>query len=883
MKKTSAFTIAAVGLAWVVLAAERPPMHGLGQSSGPSQDAAATGLIPAFPIERSAIGLSRPARPQNPFDKLGRRFAVLGFESGGFEAWAYPLKLVRNFSFSFLLGSSTVPIEGRDIVRWVHVEPAATSLTFTYQSFTVKAHFVTSAKEPGAVILLEVDAVEPLTVVCSFLPVLQPMWPAGLGGQYAYWDSALKAYLLSEPTRSNHGFLGSPAAQGISYTPAHMLSDVPNQFKIEVAEPKSVVGKFIPIVLAGGKGRREDVRAVYARLAADPSAVYRDALEHFRKLQEGTLRIKTPSRELDLALEWAKVAYDNLLVDNPDLGRGLVAGLGVSGTSGRPGFGWFFGTDAYLNSLSLNSLGATEISRDALAFTQKWQRKDGKMAHELTQAAGYLDWWKDYPYGYIHGDTSPYYIVAVHDYFLQTGDKEFLSASWPSVLRAYFWSQATDENDDGLMDNARAGLGALEFGSLTGIQTDVYLAAVWAKACLALGDLAGAMGDRKLEEAAKRDAEKARQAFDGRFWDGPNGQYSYAFTKDGQLVPEITPWSAVACFWDLGPPERSAQTLSRIASADVVSDWGVRMISTRSPLYEPLNYNYGAAWPFLSGWVSAALFRRGFIQAGYATLLATARHTFDNSLGSVTELYSGAQNIWPAEAVSHQGFSTGGVVLPLVRGLFGLEADAARKTVRFAPRFPANWANVRAQGFRVGGRSFTFSFERERGQLRTKVSSEPGAGFRLEFAPLLGPGTRLIGAMVNAQQVTWSDEMKEGGPDLCVQPRIVAELTGEDTIEVAFDPAPEVLPPDIVSRTGDVDRGLKVVRVERTETGLELVLDGRAGETYNVNVFQFDKVVSVEGAEFDRGRLTVRFPDGEAGAFVRRVVKLVLKNHKEER
>ncbi|MDH4196872.1 MAG: GH116 family glycosyl hydrolase, partial [Candidatus Aminicenantes bacterium] len=758
MNKTSAFLVVAVALACFVLAGDGPAGHGPAQTPAPSQDEAAAGLIPAFPIERSAIGLGRPARAQNPFDKLGRRFAVLGFESGSFEAWAYPLKLVRNVSFSFLLGSSTLPIEGREIVRWVHVEPAATSLTFAYQSFTVKAHFVTSVNEPGAVILLEVDAVEPLTVVCSFLPVLQPMWPAGLGGQYAYWDSDFKAYLLSEPTRTNHSFIGSPAAQGISYTPAHMLSDVPNQFKIELGDPRSAAGKFIPIVLAGGKGGREDVRAVYARLSADPRAVYRDALEHYRKLLEGTLRIRTPIRDLNLALEWAKVAYDNLLVDNPDLGRGLVAGLGVSGTSGRPGFGWFFGTDAYLNSLSLNSLGATEISRDALAFTQKWQRKDGKMAHELTQAAGYLDWWKDYPYGYIHGDTSPYYIVAVHDYFLHTGDMEFLKASWPSVVRAYSWSEGTDENEDGLMDNARAGLGALEFGSLTGIQTDVYLAAVWTKACLAMRDLAGAMGDKRVEEAAQADAEKARLAFDSRFWDGPNGQYSYAFTNDGRLVPEITPWSAVACFWDLGPPERSVQTLSRIASADLVSDWGVRMLSTRSALYEPLNYNYGAAWPFLTGWVSAALFRHGFIQAGYATLLATARHTFDNSLGSVTELYSGAQNIWPAEAVSHQGFSTGGVVLPLVRGLFGLEGDAARRTVRFAPRFPANWANVRAQGFRVGGRAFTFSFERETGRLRIIVSSEPGGGFRLEFAPLLGPGTRVIGATVNTKPVTWSDE-----------------------------------------------------------------------------------------------------------------------------
>jgi hypothetical protein len=79
----------------------------------------------------------------------------------------------------------------------------------------VKATYVAANEAPGAVVLLAVDATEPLTVVCSFLPVLQPMWPAGLGGQYASWDENLKAYLLGEPTRRNHGYVGSPAARAM--------------------------------------------------------------------------------------------------------------------------------------------------------------------------------------------------------------------------------------------------------------------------------------------------------------------------------------------------------------------------------------------------------------------------------------------------------------------------------------------------------------------------------------------------------------------------------------------------------------------------------------------------------------------------------------------
>lgn len=361
--------------------------------------------IAAFKLDPNSIELHRLAQPGTYFDKVGRKFAILGYESGSFEAWAYPLKLFRNFEFSFYIGSSTEPIRGKDIVRFISVTPEATTLTYTYQSFTVKAVYVTSVDEPGAIIFLDVNATEPLTIVASFLPVLQPMWPAGIGGQYAYWDDAAKAYLISEPTRNNNAYVGSPAAVGMSYTPAHMLSDYPNQFKIVIDHPDSLKGRFIPIIMAGGKGSRDSVKAVYERLANHPEFYYRKNVEYYRNLLENTLQIVTPNPKINLAFEWAKVAYDNLFVDNPDLGFGMVAGLGPSGTGGRPGFGWFFGGDAFINSFSLDSYGAYQSVKDALMFTQKWQREDGKMAHELSQAAGYVNWWKDYPYGYIHGDT----------------------------------------------------------------------------------------------------------------------------------------------------------------------------------------------------------------------------------------------------------------------------------------------------------------------------------------------------------------------------------------------------------------------------------------------------------------------------------------------
>ena len=836
------------------------------------------GFVPAFPLERDDLTLGRPAQPNTYFDKVGRRLAILGLESGVFEAWAYPLKLLRNFEFSFLLKNSTRPIPAKEIVRFIEVTPAATTLTYTHQSFTAKATYVTAIEEPGAVVLLSIEATEPLTIVAGFLPVLQPMWPAGIGGQYAYWDDQTKAYLISEPTRKNHAFVGSPAAQGISYTPAHMLSDTPNEFTISIDDPETVRGKLIPIVLAGGKGEREEIRAVYEKLASDPRSVYLDALRHYRSLRERTLKVQTPLPRLNLAFEWSKIAFDNLRADNPDLGRGLVAGLGLSGTGGRPGFGWFFGTDAYLNSLSLLTYGEFEAAKEALAFTQKWQRSDGKMAHELSQAAGYIDWFKDYPYGFIHGDTTPYYIVAMDEYYARSGDLDFVRRSFSSLKGAFDWCLTTDADGDGLMDNSKAGLGALEFGSLTGIQTDIYLAAVWIRAAQAMERLAGAMGEERLAKSAAAAQKAALAAFEAKFWDEKAGHYSYAFNAQGERVKESTPWCAVPLMWRIGRPERAAWALEKMNSADLTTSWGMRILSRKSPLYEPLNYNYGAVWPFLTGYAAAALFEHGQAIQGYGLVLANAKHLFDNALGCATELFSGGLYSWPQEAVAHQGFSGGGFVLPFIQGLLGLGGDAAKKEIHFDPSIPADWSEVTVGKFQLGPETFDFQYKRDDTKIRVEVTSRPGNSFRLHFSPALGLGTRIQRALVNGQLCEPSPQADVRGfrqVESFVFPPL--GLTGREVIEMELEPTVEVLPPLVDCQVGDFDNGLKIIKLELSGKSLKAVVEGLAGGSYALRITHGELVQDVLGASVLDNRVTVRFPEGNKGEFLRHEVVLKLK------
>lgn len=828
------------------------------------------GRIEAFALAPNDLTLTRLAQPHTYFDKVGHRFAVLGHESGQFEAWAYPLKLLRQFQFSFLVPSATTPIPAAELVHDISYAPESATIRYVYQSFTVDATFVTPPDEPGALILLAVEADHPLTIVAGFLPVMQPMWPAGIGGQYARWDAGARAYLISEPTQQNNAYVGSPAAEGLSYTPAHMLSDQPNEFRIVIDDPAAVRGAFIPVVLAGGQAPRDSVRAVYDRLAADPERYYRETVDYYRALRERTLRIDTPDDTLDLAFEWARVSYDNLVVDHPDHGRGLVAGLGTSGTGARPGFGWFFGGDAYLNSFSLNSLGMHDVVRDAIAFFHPFQREDGKMPHEITQATAYVDWFGDYPYAFIHGDTTPYYLAALYDYYLRTGDLAFVRDAWPVARRAYAWSRSTDANGDGLMDNREAGLGALEFGALTGIETDIYLAAVWVRGAYAMAQLAGALGEGEAARQAEADYERARQAFDERFWSDDLGQYVYAFNEGGAQVEEATPWSAVGLTWQLGRPDRARATLEQLSTANLSTDWGTRILSVESEHFEPLNYNYGAVWPFLTSWVATAQYRHDRPLTGYDQLRATAQHTFTRALGHVTEVFSGARHAWPQESVPHQGFCTAGVVLPLVRGLLGLEGDVPARTLTFAPRLPADWDTVAVANHRAGDATFDVDYRQAPGRITIDIRQQGGAPFDVTVAPLLSGAGAVRAVRVDGTPVAFEmDETRSG-----VRPRIRFTSTGPHTVEIDVAPAPALVLPYRPSPAGAPNQGLKVIDVHQQGDRLHAVVEGRAGQTYDLQVVHADRVRAVTGAEWAGTHLRLTLPDAPEATFVRHELTL---------
>ena len=313
--------------------------------------------VPRFEIDASPIGLSGDVRPQQYLGVVGRRAAWLGTETGDAEIWVHPLKLAQRFRLDFKIPDYEDPVRGADVARTVEVRPEITTITYSHASFTVRQHILVPLDEPGLLVLLDARTFTDLEILVSFQTALQYAWPAGLGGQYATWNATRKAFLLSESLRRHNAFVGSPWASAASTHPAHAIPDAPNVFTIPVDRERAA-REYIPIVVAAGIAPRDEVSATYDGLIAKAAQLYAARRRHADQLRTGTASIETPDTRLNLALEWTKVNLDEQLVCNPDLGCGLVAGWGPSGRGARPGFGWFFGGDAAINSLAMSSLGS---------------------------------------------------------------------------------------------------------------------------------------------------------------------------------------------------------------------------------------------------------------------------------------------------------------------------------------------------------------------------------------------------------------------------------------------------------------------------------------------------------------------------------------------
>ena len=834
--------------------------------------------MPRFELPESGPVLQRTTTAGSFFDVVGRRAAVFGYENRPFEAWVYPLKILDDARLAFRIDDYPVPISGTEIMRRIEVRPEATTLVYTHPAFTVRQIILAPIDAQGVVMLLDVDAIRPITVSMSFRPDLGLMWPAGLGTGFVGFDAGAGRYFTGEETQTFYGLVGSPLARDVSVQPyQEEPQDLPNTFEMRVT-PDVARDVYVPVVIAGSVTGRGDAEATYDRLLTDVPALYTETVAHYRRLDQ-TMLVDTPDDRLDEAFAWAKVGMDKGVATNPTLGTGLVAGYRTSGNSERPGFAWFFGRDALWTALATTAVGDLQTTRDALDFLAQFQRADGKVPHEISQSAAYLDWFEDYPYPWASADATLLFPIVLADYWRQTGDDAFARKHYEAAQRAIAFSEATDRDGNGLAENTGVGHGWVEGGELYPPHEELYLQALYVQAARSVADLDEAFGfpDRATETRVQ--ADRTLAALEETYWLPDQDFYAFATAYPGaptlsetsgalsdadmrensnmlsdanrglgevEIIAENTALQGVPMWWRLTDDARSQQAITAYGSAGIATDWGARILTKESDLYDPLSYHNGSVWPLFTGWTSMGAYQYGRSHVGAQALYATALLTRQDALGYVTELLSGDYNAAFGRTSHHQIWSEAMVATPLVRGLLGIEVRGGGEAVRIAPQLPADWPRLAVRNAPAGGQTFGLRVERTPRQVTVELDGL--AGVAVEVAPALprdavvrratADGRQVPVEMVTRGDVQFATVRLPEAPE-----RVVYDLerAGSD-VSVRYEPA----------EPGDVSRQPRVLRSLATDDALTLVLEGRAGTDHTFGLHTDREVGRVAGAVVGR-------------------------------
>ncbi len=847
--------------------------------------------IPRFALPDSGLDWKALVHPLKFFDATGHRAGIFGKQTGLYEAWIYPIKVLHGFRLEFRQEGMPEPVRGENYLEYLIARPESTTLVYVHPRFTVKQIIWTPLDEPAIVNFFEVDSDKPLAITAKFVPDFKPMWPASLGGQYSYWIAEEKAFGFSDGTGKPTAVVGSPSVGAFTEHMDHSM--VGGEMLLQLRVEPEQARKMLPaIVMALNMESEKKAREIYRNVLGHARELYESRVKYHKDFLARTLTIETPDAELNRAFTWAKVAIDAGWVCHEKMGCGLVAGYGPAGDYERPGFAWWFGGDALMASWAMLDYGDTQGALQVLRFLKARQRADGKMMHEMTQSVDLVDWFGKYGFAYYHADTTPMYIYSVGEYWRRTGDKKFLEEFWPSVKKAYEWCLTTVDPADGLMDNTKAGLAAVEVGPLRGkVTKDIYLEGFWLAALEALQELAVAQADLSLANRAMELEMKAAESIQ-EGWIDPRGRnVSFGIDANRKRVDRYGSWPAVllALTDALGLWENQHAAVAGLGSPELSTDWGVRWLSTKDELYDPVSYNNGSVWPFISGFSALAQFGSAPSLTGFVTWRDIARLTSLLSLGALPELMNGDRFLPGERAVPHQLFSSWAVIVPAARGLLGHRvkgnSNKSPVDVTFWPLAPQNWTYLKFSGpAGQGSARISGEVRQEKGRTVVVVQSDDGAPIETTLGTRLPIGIRLKRILVNGappKDYHWMEngesgvvvQCKRGGDECAAAPRI--ELV------VEYDGGISILPSENRPEPGVRTNGLKIWGLlhvlGENQREMSFKVAGLGGRTYPLDLVTTEKALTAVGATVKKTengyRLEISF-DGPENDYVTKQIRL---------
>lgn len=523
--------------------------------------------------------------------------------------------------------------------------------------------------------------------------------------------------------------------------------------------PGAITGRIPPQVPSGR------VEAVFAADVSAEAAQQRalrlradafDLLEARRARLEGLIsdsRVSTGVPRDDLALAWARVSLDNLIMNQR--GPGIYAG-----------FYWFttyWGRDTFISlpGACITS-GDFATARTLLRGFAEYQEKDpaspreGRVPNFVT-----VD-----QVQYASIDGTWWFVRALDELWRQSGDDDFAREMAPVVFRAVAGARRHAVDDDGFLAHGDGetwmdGGGEQHPYSPRGNRA-VEVQALWHRGLLTAARLKERFGaDAGADPAVDYGAQAGRLAasFQRRFF--VDGRLVDHLNPDGTPDTQVRPNTLLAVLASpaLFPAAARAQITDE-AARDLVRPWGVLSLTEADPDFHPkhvdlANYHYdeayhnGDIWLWLSGAYVSALNhpRDGFGQ----TRMLMDEILDEGAAGTLQEIRDGAPAASNDEfgGATSQAWSLAELLRNVVQDYVGLQVDltAAVPVVALRPSLPEGWPSLTVNT-RIGGSACEISVPGADAAPSLRFAAKPDP--RWTFAWLRRDGSAAPGAMMES-------------------------------------------------------------------------------------------------------------------------------------
>ncbi len=514
-------------------------------------------------------------------------------------------------------------------------------------------------------------------------------------------------------------------------------------YDIELA-PKALTEIEIEVAFVEGSETTKPIRFEPAR---------RTMNQYMDRLHAHCAGIATSNEQFN---DWLNRARSDLITMTTKTSYGLYPYAGV------PWFSTPFGRDGIITALECLWV-EPELAKGVLQFLAHTQARSaddfsdaepGKIFHEAR--GGEMANLKEIPFKMYYGtiDATPLFISLAGAYLERTNDLDTVQNIWPHIKRALDWiDHYGDIDGDGFVEyQTKSSKGLTNQGWKDSPDSVFHESGALAEDPIALCEVQGyvfdakmsaariaaALGESKLEEKLKGEAQALKTKFNEAFWS--ESKQTYVLALDGNKKPcNVVSSNAGHClFSGIATPERARLTAGKLMDDNMFSGWGIRTIAADEVRYNPMSYHNGSVWPHDNAVIAQGFARYGLKDEAARTLTSIFDTTHFMTGKRLPELFCGfrrlagkAPTLYPV-ACSPQAWAVGAVFM-LLQASLGMRIDASKNRIRFChPRLPAFLDDITITNLRINNKSLVLQIRKRAEGIDAAVLT-PGTGVDIEI------------------------------------------------------------------------------------------------------------------------------------------------------